>query len=147
MGGFIIFPPSVTDFSSKQFYMQHAKGKKWDLFFQYEYDTGKGIKVLNMDSRFEILFLNQCRFVNTIKGWETHAPFSRYTVVTVCRTALLPSSVITKLPSPLVGAVGRTSLRTMKRRPLARATATRCRGGKGSKVTTGQGWGASGSIV
>ena len=55
---------------------------------------------------------------------ETYLPSSLKTAVIAWRTVLLPSSLITKLPSPIVGAAGEASLRTKNILPLLSPTAT-----------------------
>jgi hypothetical protein len=67
------------------------------------------------------------------------------TAVREYRTVLLPNSVITKLPSPIVGDVGKMSLRTRNSRPLVSPTATLWSLGRGTRLLTAHGSGASGS--
>jgi len=56
-----------------------------------------------------------------------------------------PSSVITKVPLPWIGDSGMKSLRHKKRRPLAKATATRRKVGRWIRRRTAAVLGASGS--
>jgi len=79
------------------------------------------------------------------KNHTTNLPWSLNTAVRECNTVLLPNSVITKLPSPIVEDVGKMSLRTRKSRPFVSPTATRWRLGRGTRLLTAHGSGASGS--